>query len=52
MWVSAFKNMMRNAMYTAEALLRENNFATAEFKMCKSPGIYKIPAKKSSFFLK
>ena len=38
--------MTRNEMYRAEALLRENNFGTAEFKRCKSPGIYKIPAKK------
>ena len=40
------KDMTWNEMYTAQALLRQNNFATAEFKMCKSPGIYKIPAKK------
>ena len=45
MWVGAFKDMMRNEMFTAEALLRENNFATAEFKRCKSPGVYHIPAK-------
>jgi hypothetical protein len=45
MWVHAFKDTMRNKMYTAEELLGENHFATAGFRRCKSPEIYQLPAK-------